>query len=191
MKHPTQETLALQAGGDLGRIAGWRTRLHLKRCEQCREEVAAFSGLREVAPDLNEIPEVAWNRLASEMKANIRLGLAAGECVRAEEKPLRHTIFSGARAAVAVASALALLVMGVVVQRPGPRSASPVIDGVVVQSTRDGIQVLDGSRALRLLQHTGIKEQDVVRSVGAQGSMRARYVDPETGYVTINNVYAE
>jgi hypothetical protein len=27
--------------------------------------------------------------------------------------------------------------------------------------------------------------------VGAQGSMRARYVDPETGYVTINNVYAD
>jgi hypothetical protein len=31
----------------------------------------------------------------------------------------------------------------------------------------------------------------VTYSVGAQGSMRARYVDPETGYVTINNVYAE
>lgn len=190
MKHPTQETLALQAGGDLGWVLGWRTRLHVKQCEQCREDVAAFSGLREVLPDLNEIPEVSWNRLASEMKANIRLGLSAGECVREEEKPLRHTIFSGARAAVAVASALALLVMGVVVQRPSPRSAPPVIDGVVVQATQDGIQVLDGSRALRLL-HTGVKEENVVRSVGAQGSMRARYVDPETGYVTVNNVYAE
>jgi len=190
MKHPTQETLALHAGGDLGWIAGWRARHHLKRCEQCREEIAAFSGMREVLPDLNEIPEVAWNRLASEMKANIRLGLAAGECVRAEEKPLRHTIFSGARAAVAVASAMALLVMGVVVQRPGPRLSPAVIDGVVVQSTSGGIQVLDGSRALRLL-HTGIKEENVIHSVGAQGSMRARYVDPETGYVTINNVYAE
>ena len=190
MKHPTQETLALHAGGDLGWIAGRRMRLHLKHCEQCREEVAAFSGLREVLPDLNEIPEVAWDRLASEMKANIRLGLSAGECVRAEEKALRHTIFSWARAAVAVASALALLVMGVVVQRSGPRSAPPVIDGVVVQSTRDGIQVLDGARALRLL-HTGIKEEDVLHSVGAQGSMRARYVDPDTGYVTVNNVYAE
>jgi len=34
-------------------------------------------------------------------------------------------------------------------------------------------------------------KQPVTYSVGAQGSMRARYVDPETGYVTINNVYAE
>jgi hypothetical protein len=171
-------------------MAGWRARRHLKRCGQCRDEVTAFSGMREVVPDLNEIPEVAWNRLASEMKANIRLGLAAGECVRAEQKLLRHTLFTGARAVVAVASVIALLVVGVVVQRPGTRLVPAVIDGVVVQSTRGGIQVIDGSRALRLL-HTGVQEENVIHSVGAQGSMRARYVDPETGYVTINNVYAE
>ncbi|HLK49110.1 MAG TPA: hypothetical protein VKT49_13295 [Bryobacteraceae bacterium] len=190
MKHPSQETLALHAGGDLGWVAGWRTGRHLSHCDQCREEVAAFRGLREVLPDLNEIPEVAWNRLASEMKANIRLGLAAGECVRAEEKPLRHTLFSGARTAVAVASVVALLVTGVMIERPGQRPAPAAVDGVVLQSTRGGIQVFDGARALRLL-HTGVKEENVIRSVGAQGSMRARYVDPETGYVTINNVYAE
>lgn len=189
MKHPSQETLALHAGGDLGWLAGWRARRHLDGCAQCREEVAAFRGLREVLPDLNEIPEVAWNRLASEMKANIRLGLAAGECVRAEDKP-RHPFFSGARTAVAVASVVALLVTGVMIERPGQRSLPAVIDAVVVQSTRGGIQVLDGARALRLL-HTGVKEENVIRSVGAQGSMRARYVDPQTGYVTINNVYAE
>jgi hypothetical protein len=33
--------------------------------------------------------------------------------------------------------------------------------------------------------------QHVTYSVGAQGSMRARYVDRETGNVTINNVYVE
>jgi hypothetical protein len=31
----------------------------------------------------------------------------------------------------------------------------------------------------------------VTYSPDAGGGMRARYVDPETGYVTINNVYAE
>src|SRR5690348_13343911 len=190
MKHPTQETLALHAGGDLGWIAGWRAKRHLTQCEQCREDVAAFRGLRDVLPDLNEIPEVAWNRLASEMKANIRLGLAAGECVRAEEKPLRQTLFSGARAAVAVASVMALLVTGLMIERPGSRQAPAAIDGVVVQSTRDGIQIFDGSHGLGL-RHKGVKEENVIRSVGVQGSMRARYVDPETGYVTINNVYAE
>ncbi len=190
MKHPSQATLALQAGGDLGWIAGWRTARHVARCGQCRDDVAAFSGTREILTDLDEIPEIAWNRLASEMKANIRLGLAAGECVRAGEKPLRHTLFSGARAAVALDSVMALLVTGIVLERPVPRQSFVPFDAVVVQSTREGIQVLDGERGLQLL-HTGVKEQNVIHSVGAQGSMRARYVDPDTGNVTINNVYAE
>ncbi len=190
MKHPTQATLALHAGGDLGWWVRWRTERHAAHCEQCREDLAAFSGVCEILPDLNEIPEVAWNRLAAEMKANIRLGLAAGECVRTEDKPLRATLFSGARAAVALASVVALLVTGVVLQHPSQRQNFTSLDGVVVQSTTGGIQVRDGVRSLRLL-HTGVREENVIHSVGAQGAMRARYVDPETGYVTINNVYAE
>ena len=190
MKHPTQEMLALHAGGDLGWIERWRTARHLARCERCREEFEAFGDVRSVLPELNEIPEVAWDRLASEMKANIRLGLAAGECVRAEEKPLRDSLFSVARVAVALASVVALLVTGIVLEHPVPRQVFPPADAVVVQSTRDGIQVRSGAHAIQLL-HTGVKERDVIRSVDARGSMRARYVDPETGYVTINNVYAE
>jgi hypothetical protein len=188
MNHPSQETLALHAGGDLGLVARWRAEHHVARCERCRQELAAFVDLREALPDLSEAPEISWNRLASEMRANIRLGLAAGECVRPEEKPLRVSLFSGARAAVALASVVALLVTGLVLEHPAPRVAT--IDGVVVQSTADGIQVGEGARTLRLL-HTGVKGKDVTFTVGAQGSMRARYVDPETGYVTINNVYAE
>jgi len=44
------------------------------------------------------------------MKANIRLGLAAGECVRTGQAPWRETpLFTGARAAVAFASVVVLL----------------------------------------------------------------------------------
>lgn len=188
MKHPSQAILALHAGGDLGVFARWRAERHLAGCERCREDVAGYTELRVVLPDLGETPELPWTRLASEMKANIRLGLAAGECVRAEEKPLRQSLFSGARAAVAVASVVALLVTGFVLEHPAPVPAS--IDGVELRTTAagDGIQVRDGSHALRLL-HPGA--HNVTYSVGAQGSMRARYVDPETGNVTVNNVYAE
>jgi hypothetical protein len=188
MKHPSQATLALHAGGDLGRLARWRTERHLADCGQCREHIAAFAGIREIAPELAEIPDVAWNRLAAEMKANIRLGLAAGECVRTGEAPLRQSLFSGARAAVAVASVVALLVTGLMLEHPIPRPAAGRIDGIVVQTMPDGIQVREGGQALQLM-HAGAK--NVTYSVGAQGSMRARYVDPETGYVTINNVYVE
>ena len=188
MKHPSQATLALHAGGDLGRLAAWRTARHLANCDQCREEVAAFSDLREIVPELNEIPDVPWSRLSAEMKANIRLGLAAGECVRTGDLPKRRSVFSGARAAVALASVVALLVTGLMLERPMPNAVLPRSEGIVVQTTPNGIQVREGGQALRLM-HPGAEH--VTYTVGAQGSMRARYVDPETGYVTINNVYVE
>jgi hypothetical protein len=198
MKHPSETILALHAGGELGRIARWRTGRHLAKCERCREEVAAFAGIRDIAPDLAETPEVSWNRLAAEMRANIRLGLAAGECVRGEE-PLRQSpLFSGARMLVAFASLMALMVTGLMLEHPPVPPRAARYEGIVVQTTADGIEVRNGGQALRLM-HSGARqyaagqgyELDVNFSVGAQGSMRAAYVDPETGYVTINNVYAE
>jgi hypothetical protein len=188
MKHPSQATLALHAGGDLGRLARWTTERHMADCDQCREHVAAFAGVREIAPELAEMPDLPWNRLAAEMRANIRLGLAAGECVRTAEAPLRQSLFSGVRAAVAVASVVVLLVTVLMVERPIPRPGAGHIEGIVIQTMPDGIQVREGGQALQLM-HAGAK--NVTYSVGAQGSMRARYVDPETGYVTINNVYVE
>ncbi|MFZ0936327.1 MAG: hypothetical protein WA015_18545, partial [Bryobacteraceae bacterium] len=97
MKHPNQATLALHAGGDLGAIARWRARRHLARCAECREEIARFEQLRQFLPSLADSPELQWNRLAAEMKANIRLGLAAGECVSADEPAGAGRIWSGAR----------------------------------------------------------------------------------------------
>ena len=111
MKHPNEAALALHAGGDLGFVSRWLTARHLARCERCRDQVAAFSALRDITPDLAEIPDIPWNRLAAEMKANIRLGLAAGECVRASAAPLRDSaLFTRARAAVALGCLAALLV---------------------------------------------------------------------------------
>jgi hypothetical protein len=198
MKHPDQATLALHAGGDLNWFARWRTERHLSTCERCRDEVDAFAATSEIFSDLAEIPEVPWNRLAAEMKANIRLGLEAGECVRAGEIPLRDTpIFSGLRAVVALASVAALLVTGIALERPAPRTnlssaGFPADDTVVFQATQDGVQVRRGGAALRLMNPDGLgPQQPVMYSPDAQGSMRARYVDPETGNVTVNNVYAD
>ena len=198
MKHPDQATLALHAGGDLNWFARWRTERHLAVCERCRDEIDAFGATREIFSDLAEIPEVPWNRLAAEMKANIRLGLEAGECVRGGDVPLRDTpIFSGLRAAVALASVVALLVTGLVLERPAPRahlsSAGFAVDDTFdIQATQDGIQVRRGGAALRLMNPDRLDpQQPVMYSPDAQGSMKARYVDPETGNVTVNNVYAD
>ena len=194
MTHPDQATLALHAGGDLSPIARWRTNRHIAHCERCREDVAAFAGITEILPELAEMPEVPWSGLSAEMKANIRLGLAAGECVRPGEVPLGHSLFSGARAAVALASVAALLVTGLMLEHPplrpnlGRFQSRLFESGIVLESTKDGIEVGQGRQALQL-RHAGASR--VTYSVGAQGSIGARYLDPKTGYVTINNVYVE
>jgi len=184
MRHPNQATLALHAGGDLGAFARWRTQRHLTGCGQCRDEIAAYRRVRNVLPDLAEIPEIQWNRLAAEMKANIRLGLAAGECVRnSSAEPGRA--FSGFRAAVALAGIAALLVFGITLERPAP--VAPEQPGIVAEAAPggSGIQVREGRQALQLL-HSGA--ENVTYTAGAQGSMEARYVDRETGYVTVNKL---
>jgi hypothetical protein len=194
MKHPDQATLALQAGGDLGVWARWRVERHLRRCERCRDEADAFAATRQIAGDLAEIPEIQWNRLAAEMKANIRLGLEAGECVRAGDVPLRETpAFTGMRAAIAVASVAALLVTGIVLERPAPppNNLAFADDATVVQDTGDGIQVRRGGLSLRLMNPDGLDpQQRVLYAPGAQGSIAARWFDEETGHVTINRVQA-
>ena len=187
MRHPNQATLALHAGGDLGRLARWRTARHLARCARCREEVAAYDGMRRALPGLGEVPEIPWNRLAMEMKANIRLGLAAGECVRAGgDTASENPVFHFGRRAVALAGVLVLLVAGVVLEHPGPGAAR--LEGPLVQATSNGIEVAAGGQTFGLINGGA---QKATYSRDAQGSMEARYVDPETGYVTINTVYVQ
>jgi hypothetical protein len=191
MKHPSEATLALHAGKDLGALARWRIERHLAGCDGCRDEVEAFRAAREIAPELAEAPEIAWNRLAAEMKANIRLGLSAGACVPGEPEPVHLHPVRGFRPALAAASLVVLAGAGILLERPRPQAQLAKQEGVVVQRTADGIQVQEGGRGFGLL-HTAVRDaREVTYTVGAQGSMRARYVDPETGNVTINNVYAE
>ena len=188
MKHPSQEILALHAGGDLGWLAGWKTARHVAECERCASDVAAYGNLREALPELGEIPEISWNRMAADMRANIRLGLAAGECVRGmgEPEPEPHPLFRGARATLALASVLAVLAMGLVLERPRPtvaRSNDPV-----VQMTAHGIQRRSGDQGFALL-HGSVRS--VTYTVNAKGSLGARYMDPETDQVTMTKVYVE
>jgi hypothetical protein len=93
---------------------------------------------------------------------------------------------SGWRAAVAFASVVVLVLGCTVLERPGP--AAVVQAAGSVQSVTDGIQVQKGEQMLGLMNGGARK---VTYTLGAQGSVGARYTDPETGYVTINTVYAQ
>jgi anti-sigma factor RsiW len=185
--HPSQEVLALHAGGDLAWFARWRTSRHLASCDRCAREVAAFNRLRTTLPGLKEIPEVPWNRIAAEMRANIRLGLSAGECVRTSPATFSDSpLFSAARATLALASVLALMVTGLMLERPSPMAA--LAREPVVQATENGIQRRSGDQGFGLM-HSGAAS--VSYTVGAQGTLGARYTDPETGNVTMTKVYVE
>jgi len=187
MRHPNQATLALHAGGDLGRLRRWLTARHLDLCAACREEVAGYSEMRELLPELAEMPDISWNRMAAEIKANIRLGLEAGECVRTAEMPLRRASMSGWRAAVAFASVVVLVGGCLVLERPAPMMAHSAETSV--ESTRYGIEYQAGDQRMLGLMNGGA--QKAVYTFDAQGSMGARYIDPVTGSVTINTVYAQ
>jgi hypothetical protein len=192
MTHPNQSILALYAGQDLGWFTRRRTERHLARCRECRDEVQVFASARDTLVALNELPAISWNRLAAEMKANIRLGLAAGECVRGERTAGRLApfgILSGARTLTACASVMALVAAGLILQRPTPPAPSAISgDGAVLRATATGIELNEGGQTLSMLH---VRSSDVTYSAGAQGSMRAGYVDSDTGNVTINNVYVQ
>ena len=186
----------MHAGGDLGPVARWITGRHVSKCEPCREEVAAFESMLEILPELAEPPEVPWSRLAAEMKANIRLGLAAGECVReaaGASGPRVTPWFAGGRAAVACASVVLLLAAGIVLERssPAPLRGRPfeAQSGVELRATGSGIQRMKDGEPMYGLTSAAVR--NVTYSVNAQGSVRARWVDPDTGQVMVNDVYAQ
>ncbi|MCU1275580.1 MAG: anti-ECFsigma factor, ChrR [Bryobacterales bacterium] len=184
MKHPSEANLALFAGGELGNLRRWSIARHVAACVECGRDVSEFSALRDEAAELCELPEVSWASLTAEMKANIRLGLEAGECVT--QRSLPRFVFSP-RALAACVSLAALLVVSLFLERPAPRVADMATSEPVLETSGSGIQVKDGDQAMMLLNTRG---RDV--NYQATGStMRARYVDAETGYLTVNNVYLQ
>ena len=186
MKHPNEADLALFAGRDLNFIVEWRVGRHVARCQECRGIVDSFSSLRTETAGLGELPpEIAWNRLASEMKANIRLGLAAGECVAGPSRA--GAGLSGLHTLLAYAAVILLVVAGVWLQRPIPLETGRA----VLAATSDGIALTEGGRSLGLRYVGSRDEKDVSYSADAKGAIGARYVDNNTGYVTVVNMNME
>jgi hypothetical protein len=183
-RHPSESALALFAGGELGRFGKWRVERHIEGCANCRNEVSQFSALRAQVMSADQMPDIEWNRLAAEMRANVRLGLEAGACV--EKVPVARELFRPR--VLAACASLALLVAAILLERPAP---SAVAVGkrtpAILEASGIGIQVNEGDQSLMLLN---TRARGISYSATG-GAMRARYVDADTGYVTINNVYVQ
>jgi hypothetical protein len=204
--HIPETVLALYVTRDL---ALWRrawVRLHVNECDRCRRGVELYRAdqarIREATRALPA--DLDWNRLASEMTANIRVGLAAGECVA--PRP-RKTAALGWRPAAVMAGLVALLAGAWWLNTPpadtqalgrairtvwnGPARRMPNrLDerGPVVEATASGIELHENGSTLGVSQGTA---RPLAVSVNVQGSASARYVDAETGQMTITSVYVQ
>jgi hypothetical protein len=206
-KHILETDLALFASGD---IPMWRqplVRLHFAGCGPCQARIAAYredqETIRRIAA---EMPMgVSWDRLAAEMTANIRVGLAAGECVAPRRQ--RRTFPAGWRMAAAMAGFSALLVSAWWLNMPASETAAlggamkkiahalpwpgaGILEdrGPLVEVSAAGIQLRENGGVLGMSQGVA---RPVSVTLSVQGSARARYVDSETGQVTITGVYAQ
>jgi hypothetical protein len=180
--HPSETDLALFAGDDCGAVSRYFLSRHVRRCAQCAAVVARFEAVRSEM-DMPALPELDWERLELEMRANIHLGLEAGECVRMAVP--RRT--RDARLAVAFASLAIVVGAGFLMRRPpvndpiARKTAEPVLE-----STGAGIELRNGASSLTLMNRHGVVAD---QTVSAEGQIRARYID--NGSVTINNVFLE
>ncbi len=199
--HPVPEILALYARRDLPLVSRWRLRHHISQCLECESQVSLFTSahaeLKREAQDqtLTGFEAIAdWTRLEREMLGNIAVGLAAGRCI---DKVGRKVTWLG-RVSIA-AAALALLVIGWMTHIPNQETQHlassirhlvglerPAISGTVMQSTPDGISVRTQQATLTILHPAS-----AVVSVTGSSAMAARYVDEDTGQVTITNVYGQ
>lgn len=208
-QHPTETQLALYAGDDLRVWERWRVRRHVASCSECRHEIQAY---RQAAEDLQDIEvglpgQVNWARLSDEMTGNIRVGFAAGECIADFEKhghPVRPRLLW--RAAL-VMTCLSLVVVSMVwlkipgermdhwvsslrsvrMERIGPIRTPPAVqDAVVLEANPSSIEVKANGSALSLMHP---RSDGATVSVNMQDSAGVRYVDADTGQVTMNRVY--
>jgi hypothetical protein len=203
MSHPNERRIALYACGDAGWIERLTVRRHLAVCSECRSRAAEFRRDREtVRQEASELPRgLDWNRLAAEMSANIHLGLEAGECVSPVPEKKRPQVSWRPVFAATGLSVILLLAMFLnfpPAQRESlargvrdlwTRPAMQVIDPeVALSSTRNGIEIRENGSTLAIMNPSSAPPVVVVNT---GGSLRARYVDSDTGQVTITNVYAQ
>jgi anti-sigma factor RsiW len=213
-QHIVETDLALYVSGDLSLFRRAAVRFHAGRCERCRHLVEAYRADRVRIKNIaTEMPEgVDWDRLSAEMTANIRVGLAAGECVARprQRKPAVKLTVSWRPAAIA-AGAVALLSVAWVLNMPAGttdelgRALSAVLHGRGSVTNPGGSPIADDDRrpvvvanqlGIELRENNNVMgasqdERPVSVSLSVQGSASARYVNADTGQVTITSVYVQ
>jgi hypothetical protein len=200
--HPNLEILALYSNRDLPWLTRWQIGRHVRKCANCEEQILQFrsahSELKREADTqtLTGFEAITdWSRLEREMIGNIAVGVAAARCI---ENVGRRRILAAKGTWVTVGLVL-LFLAGWFAHVPSEQrdhlAASlrrsmgmevPQIAGSVVQTTPEGITVRAQGATLTILH-----PPSAVVSLAGSSSLGARFVDEETGEVTITNVYGQ
>ena len=213
MRHVMETELALYAAGDLpfwrSALVHLRVRLHVRRCDECHSLLEALRRDRqELRRSADDMPaNLDWDQLAGEMTANIRVGLAAGECVTPRERKVAAVSWRP----VAIAAGLVVLLAGawwLNIPRADTEAIGRAIRDMATggrmsatQSTKQDERgpVVGASSAGVVLVENGAQSlgidqgalEPVMYSVSTQGSASARHVDEDTGQVTITATYVQ
>jgi ribosomal protein S14 len=199
--HPGLGTLALYSSGDLPWRSRWRIGRHVARCADCERQVTIFRSCRAElrreaeAQTLTGFEAIAdWNRLEREMLGNIGVGVAAARCI---DKVRRGPMLL-ARVGL-IGGLAALFVAGWVTHIPKEQTEHvatalrrvvglerPPVTGTILRATPDAIAVRAHGATLTIMH-----PPSAVVSVSGNSAVSARYVDEETGQVTITKVYAQ
>jgi len=207
-RHVVETELALYAAGDLplwrSALVHLRVRLHVRRCDECHGLLEALRADRQkLRRSADDMPSgVDWDQLAAEMTANIRVGLAAGECVTPRERKVAvmpwRPVSIAAGLVVLLAGAWWLNVPGTDTEAIGRALRNMATGGrvnapqperdPVVGASSAGVVLVENGGQIRIDQGS---MEPVMYSVSTQGSASTRYVDQDTGQVTITAVYAQ
>ena len=199
--HPTIGALSLYAGGDLSWAKQMRIKWHIKRCASCDRQVLRLGAARTElkreaeAQTLTGFEAIAdWSRLEREIVGNIAVGVAAARCI----DHVGHGRVLLVRAAFCI-GLLGLFVAGWVTHIPREQSQhlwaslhgwmgteSSPSGGIVLRSSPNGIAVRAQGSTLTLMH-----PRSAVISVSGATAVEARYIDEETGQVTITSVYGQ
>ncbi|MCU1294678.1 MAG: anti-ECFsigma factor, ChrR [Bryobacterales bacterium] len=199
--HPSAQALALFASSDLP----WTTKVkvghHVWHCAHCEDQVAAFRAARmQLQHDAGTSmltgfeAVVDWARFEREMLGNIAVGVAAARCI--DNAGQRRFVWRGVLLSAGLA---AVFVAGWFTHIPSEQNARLMsslrrVFGLsdsqaassIVQATPDGIAVRTHGATLTLRHPTY-----AVNSMSGASSITSRYVDEDTGQVTITKVYAQ
>ena len=200
-EHPSIGMLALLAGGDLSWVSRRRIQRHLLSCAHCDGQVALIrAGSNELRREaksetLTSFEAIAdWSRLESEMVGNIAVGVSAARCIDHVHKSRR------VYGRIAIAAGLMIVfALGWTTHIPSGETSHLVNalrgwaglrvlseEGTVLRSTPGGVAVRSEGSMLTILH-----PRFATVAVSGSSAVGARYVDEDTGQVTITSVYGQ